>query len=284
MNLSHTQGDLYIPDGAIDDAAFARTTHLGVGAHQDDLEILAYTGIEACYQRDDAWFGGVVVTDGAGSARQGPYADTDDEGMRRIRREEQRKAAFLGEYAFMAQLGYSSRETPENGPQVISDLERIFRAAMARVVYVHNPVDKHPTHIITLQHAIAALLRLNPAERPEALYGVEVWRDLDWLDDEEKVVLRTDRRPHLAQALIGLFDSQIAGGKRYDLAVPGRRLANATFFNAHCIDTVEAAAFAMDLTPVLREGGPTLDALVATHLQRFSSSVMNNLMQAKGPH
>jgi hypothetical protein len=59
--------------------------------------------------------------------------------------------------------------------------------------------------------------------------GCEVWRNLDWLLDEDKQGLPVDDRPNLAAALSGVFDSQISGGKRYDLAVQGRRLANATF-------------------------------------------------------
>ena len=38
-----------------------------------------------------------------------------------------------------------------------------------------------------------------------------------------------------------MFDSQITGGKRYDLAVLGRRVANATFFDA-CIASDAAIA------------------------------------------
>ena len=43
-------------------------------------------------------------------------------------------------------------------------------------------------------------------------------------------------RDNLAAAMNGVFDSQIAGGKRYDLATIGRRAANATFFESHATD------------------------------------------------
>jgi LmbE family N-acetylglucosaminyl deacetylase len=53
--------------------ALARITHLGIGAHQDDLEFMAFHGILACFRmRDDRWFGGVTCTNGAGSSRTGP--------------------------------------------------------------------------------------------------------------------------------------------------------------------------------------------------------------------
>ena len=57
--------------------------------------------------------------------------------------------------------------------------------------------------------------------------------------------------------LIGAFDSQIAGGKRYDLAAAGRKRANATFLDSHAVDRATAVEYAMDLTPLVRD--PTLD-------------------------
>ena len=83
---------------------------------------------------------------------------------------------------------------------------------------------------------IAAIRRCPPAERPEKLYGCEVWRDLDWLTDEDKVVFDVSAHENLQAALLGVFDSQICGGKRYDLATLGRRRAHATYFASHGTD------------------------------------------------
>ena len=48
--------------------------------------------------------------------------------------------------------------------------------------------------------------------------------------DEEKVSLDVSAYPSLAEALVGVFDSQISGGKRYDLATRGAaRLTRRTF-------------------------------------------------------
>ncbi len=66
------------------------------------------------------------------------------------------------------------------------------------------------------------------------MYGCEVWRDLDWLNDDEKVLLDCSQHQNIARALSSVFDSQIIGGKRYDLAVEGRRAANATFGRNVC--------------------------------------------------
>ena len=70
--------------------ALARVTHLGIGAHQDDLEFMAFHGIKTCYHSDAEWFGGVTCTNGSGSSRTGAYGRFSDEEMMAVRREEQR--------------------------------------------------------------------------------------------------------------------------------------------------------------------------------------------------
>ena len=102
------QAVFYVPDGAEEGKAMARTTHLCISAHQDDIEFMAYAPIAECFGRADRWFGGVVVSDGAGSPRSGLYADCSDEGMKAIRVEEQKKAAHVGEYSFQLLLGHPS--------------------------------------------------------------------------------------------------------------------------------------------------------------------------------
>ena len=74
MKLSNPTAGIFIPDGKPEAEALPRITHLGVGAHQDDLEFMAFHGILECFAHDEHWFGGVTCTNGAGSARQGPYA------------------------------------------------------------------------------------------------------------------------------------------------------------------------------------------------------------------
>src|SRR5262249_25512801 len=78
MKLRNPGALVSVPDGRPVEEALARTTHLGIVAHPDDLEILAARGILECYKPADRWFCGIVITDGAGSARSGPYAGLDD--------------------------------------------------------------------------------------------------------------------------------------------------------------------------------------------------------------
>jgi len=278
MRFRSGKGDLYIPDDSKEAAALGRTTHMAVGAHQDDLEIMAYHGISACFASTERWFTGVVATDGAGSARSGIYASYSDDAMQRVRLREQRKAALLGEYAALAQLGWSSAAVKDRAASdVADDLEDLFVSARPDVVYLHNPADKHDTHVALLIRAIDALRRLDEAHRPRHVYGCEVWRDLDWLADDEKVALPVDERPSLATALVALFDSQISGGKRYDLATAGRRLAHATYHESHETDSHAALTYAIDLNPLVEDRTLSIVDFTLGRVDRFRDDVARRL-------
>ena len=277
MRLWNPRADVFVPDGEELNAALARTTDLCVGAHQDDIEIMAYHGIARCFGRQDRWFTGVVASDGAGSPRAGVYGKFTDDEMQRVRLKEQRLAAAIGGYACQVQLGYSTTQIKDsNLSSPAEDLLTVFQAAKPQTVYLHNLADKHDTHLAVSLLALAALRRLSPPDRPKKVYGCEVWRDLDWLPDESKQCLPVSERPNLAAALVSVFDSQVSGGKRYDLATAGRRLANATYFAAHATDEETALTFAMDLTPLLETSTP-VTPYVTGFIDRFKSDVESRL-------
>lgn len=278
MRLLNPQASLFVPDGTEQGAALARTTHLCVGAHQDDIEIMAYHGIAECFGLPDRWFTGVVATNGAGSPRAGIYSSYTDEQMQRIRADEQRKAAYVGGYGCLIQLGYTSAAVKDKKLAAVrDDLLAIFEAARPEVVYLHNLADKHETHVAVSLRALDALRGLSPAARPKKVYGCEVWRDLDWLPDARKQCLPVSGHPGIAAALVGIFDSQVSGGKRYDLATAGRRLANATYFASHATDAETALAFAMDLTPLIEDKAPPPADYVAGFLDEFKADVRQKL-------
>jgi LmbE family N-acetylglucosaminyl deacetylase len=279
VRFSNPQADVFVPDPRENpEGALARVTDLCVAAHQDDIEIMAYAGISDCLDQPGRAFGGVVVTNGAGSPRTGAYARHTDEQMQAVRRDEQRKAAGIGHYAIQIQLAHPSAAVKRRGQAgVAADLGRIFAGCRPRVVYLHNPADKHDTHIAVLLRCLEALRALPPESRPARVLGCEVWRDLDWLPDSVKVALDAGRRPELAAELLKVFDSQIGGGKRYDLAALGRRAANATFFTSHATDALAGVTWAMDLTPLVRDPGVPIEAHVGALLDRFRSEVVERL-------
>jgi LmbE family N-acetylglucosaminyl deacetylase len=277
MELHNSGAEIYAADGSPVDAALARTTHLGVAAHQDDLEIMAYHGILECFGKPDKGFAGVTVTNGAGSPRDGLYARYTDEEMQVVRRKEQKKAAYVGEYSAHVFLDYSSSavKVPHDSP-VVGDLKRLIAATKPQVIYTHNLADKHDTHVAVTLRLIQALRDLPANARPQHLYGCEVWRNLDWLNDDDKVIFNVDGHENLATSLVGLFDSQVAGGKRYDLATMGRRRANATYLASHGVDESTSLIFAIDLTPVM---DPKIDVKEYTlgYIDRFAKEVSGRL-------
>jgi LmbE family N-acetylglucosaminyl deacetylase len=278
MTYKSGKSDFYVPDGASESDALTRTTHLCISAHQDDIELMAYHGIAECFGQPERWFTGVVVTDGAGSPRSGIYGSYTDAEMQKIRLVEQRKAAFVGGYSCQIQLGYSSSQVKDaKSAHVRDDLFAIFQQTRPGTVYLHNLADKHDTHVSTSLRAIQAMRRLPADQRPQKVYGCEVWRALDWLQDEDKQCLPVSNYPSIAAALVGVFDSQISGGKRYDLATAGRRLANATYFASHSTDAETALTFAMDLTPLVNDPTLSLTAYVTDFVNRMRQDVQNRL-------
>ena len=280
LTLTRPNADLFVPDGAEVAAALSRTTHLAVGAHQDDLEFMAAHGVVECFQNPGRWFTGVVVTNGGGSARDFEYKDYTDEQMIGVRRLEQRKAAYVGEYSAMLQLDHPSSAVKDPSAGVVTqDLEQVLKATRPEVVYTHNLADKHDTHVAVALRLIAACQKLPAGKRPTKIIGCEVWRDLDWLCDPDKLAMPVDRHENLHAALMGVFDSQIAGGKRYDLATAGRRRAHATYFESHGTDQHSALIWGMDLTPLL--GGADPAELVKRYIERFQSEVSSRIARLR---
>ncbi len=285
MKFTQPNAQIFIPDGQPESEALGRTTHLAIGAHQDDLEILAIDGILQCFQRDDRWFTGVVVTDGRGSSRTGLYQHYSDDQMQTVRIKEQIKAAVVGEYAAQILLDYPSTAVKDSSnQQPIDDLTRLLQATRPQIVYTHNLADKHDTHIGVTLKVIEAIRQMPATDRPQKLYGCEVWRDLDWLLDVDKIAFDCSAQENLQMALVGVFDSQITGGKRYDLATMGRRRAHATYHASHQTDATTGLTFGMDLSPLIKN--LTLDPLeyVEGFINNFADDIRARFarMQKKG--
>jgi len=203
--------------------------------------------------------------------------------MSAVRRREQEKAATIGNYGFLVQLNYTSKDVKNVAdPGLKDDLVAILREAKPSVLYTHNPADKHETHLAASLTVLRALRALPRPERPARVYGCEVWRDLDWLDDRDKTVLDVGGHENLAAALVGIYDSQIAGGKRYDLAALGRRRANASFFQSHETDRSEGLWFALDLSPLVQDDTLDVADFVLARVDRFREAVAANIRKYRG--
>src|SRR5262245_49758353 len=134
MKLSEAKGEIWMPDGSSETTALKRVTHLGIGAHQDDIEIMSLEGILAGFGSAQHAFMAVIVTNGAGSPRDGLYANYSDEQMQDIRRQEQKKAAFVGEYAAVAFLNHPSAAVKSAGnPGPKNDLKALIAATRPQV-------------------------------------------------------------------------------------------------------------------------------------------------------
>ncbi len=283
MKFHLPSAGVFVPDHTDVTTALERTTHLAIAAHQDDIEIMAIDGILRCYHSAKQRFTGVVVTNGSGSPRDDLYATYSDDDMQVVRRQEQCTAAIVGDYAAQILLDHSSAAVKDpHNDAVISDLEQILLATCPQVVYTHNLADKHDTHVAVALKAIAAMRRLPAEVRPRAVYGCEVWRSLDWLMDEEKVAFDCSTRESLQTALLGVFDSQICGGKRYDLATMGRRRANATYYASHATDTATGMVFAMDLTPLVADPMRDIAATIQDAVSRFAEDVQARIRKFQG--
>ena len=283
MKLHHATAEIFVPDGKPVAAALKRITHLGIGAHQDDLEFMAFHGIQECFAHKSKWFGGVTCTNGSGSARAGKYKTFSDQQMIAVRRREQNQAAKLGKYGVMMQLDFPSRVVKSATDTALKDdLKKILAATKPEIVYTHNLADKHDTHIGVVVAVIQALRELPRSSRPKKVIGCEVWRNLDWLADAAKVVMDVSGHDKLAAKLNGVFDSQIAGGKRYDLATLGRRSANATFFDSHATDTATQLIFGMDLTPIVADESTDLADYATGFIDQFRDDVKTKLKKRLG--
>ncbi len=228
--------------------SMCKVDSLAIVAHSDDAEILAPRGIIESWTSKKS-FGVVVVNDGVGRPRAAAYEGYSNEEMTDLRIREQFAAARAGGYSFALALAYPSSETKEaRNQELIAELREVLALANPRVVYTHNPWDVHPSHISVLQHALWALS--GATQKPDALFGGEVWGPLDRIPDP--YLIRWDctgQEPRLEE-LLSYFASQNAI-KDYHHAVMDRRRSHAKLNNPHVTLPATSIHLGVDLTKVL---------------------------------
>ncbi|OGS47027.1 MAG: GlcNAc-PI de-N-acetylase [Elusimicrobia bacterium RIFOXYD2_FULL_34_15] len=278
MILVNKNAEIFVPDNKPINQAISRTTHMAIAAHPDDLEIMAYDGILKCYNNKNKWFCGVVVTNGSGSPRGGTYSNYSNEKICEIRKTEQKKAAVIGKYGSVILLDYASSEVKNSknkNPE--KDMLELLKLTKPEVVYIHNLADKHDTHIAVALRTIQAIRELPDNLKPKYVYGCEVWRDLDWLSDEDKIIFDVSANEKLAKRLLSVFHSQTCGGKRYDLATIARRKTNATFISFNKIDNATSFIYAMDLTPLIKNKHLNIKKYMLKYINKFSLEVSGKI-------
>jgi LmbE family N-acetylglucosaminyl deacetylase len=279
LALSRLDAEIFVPDGSPPEVALARTTHVGVGAHPDDLEILAGSAIVECHAASDRFFTGIVVADGGGGPRRPEHAPLSNEAMKELRREEQRRAATLGRYSAVVMLGHPSDVVKDASARaVVDDLAALLRATGSRELLTHALTDRHDTHVAVALRVIEACRKLAATELPQRILGSEVWRDLDWLTAGDRVELAADEAESLQAALLAVFESQSDGTRRYDLGTLGRRRAHATFSESHKTERRERVVLAMDPAPLV-SGSQSPAELVRAAIARFQSDVEARLLR-----
>lgn len=231
--------------------ACQKTTHLAIGAHQDDVEIMAMSGILECFGISHNWFSSVTLSTGTGKNRKDIYRTLSDDELKDVRVEEQKKAAIIGNYAVSISMKYQTQEIRMLDSNALEDIKSIILMMKPRIIFMHSPFDNYDTHVAACILTLKALQEVREEYIPERLLGCEVWGSLDWLPTKFKVYLPVQDRENIINACMGVYDSQIYGGKRYDLGVNSRLQSNAVFSLDSKYGYEKKVAFAINLKPLI---------------------------------
>lgn len=263
MKLHNPTAEIFVPDGVSLEIALSRITHVGIGAHPDDVELIGLQGIGICREQRTRGFAAIVATDG-GAAR----------------RREQEQAARLGDYGLLIQLGYDSAWVRGSGRlNLEEDLVEIARHLRPKTLYTHSLLDRHDTHLAVAVAAIRASQRSGWSQTLERAYGVEVWGSLDWLPENMRIALDVSEFCELSEDLLKVFRSQLEGGKRYDVATRARWVANATFADPYGPDRSRLLTWALDLLPIVRNPSGSIISFVRDLLRAHEQRVVTKLQK-----
>jgi hypothetical protein len=100
--------------------------------------------------------------------------------------------------------------------------------------------------------------------------------------DSDKKAFDVSAHDNISAALVSVFDSQVCGGKRYDLATAGRRRAHATYFASHGVDTASQLVYGMDLMPLLKDPSLKITDYMNQYIERFAKEVNGRVNKLAG--
>jgi LmbE family N-acetylglucosaminyl deacetylase len=226
-------------------------THLAIGAHPDDLEIMAGPLIEECLEDARKKLVGVVCTHGVSDSFLSENSKPLISKKIDVRRTEQLKAAELGGYFAVVQLGHSSGAVKDTSFSLLKEqLTALINTIKPQTVYTHNPFDRHQTHRAIFRNVFETLKDSHYS--PEEFLGCEVWRGLDWIDSEKKRALSI-KNPAFIEKLISCFSSQQDSQRDYALGLRSRLKANQTFNDAYNFLESDHILYALDLKHLLEK-------------------------------
>jgi LmbE family N-acetylglucosaminyl deacetylase len=280
---SHSGTIVHSFEDSSPEISLANTTHLGIGAHQDDLEIIAIPGILTCYDQQKQHFSGVIVSDGSGAPRGPGFEDFSETQYIQIRNQEQIVAAKIGRYQAVILLGYSSHLVRDsNRTEITIDLEEIIKLANPEIIYTHNPFDRHPTHAAVCFRTVAALKNLPDTNKPSKVYGLACWRDLDWLSPDHTIPFDCSKSQQLQRDLLDVYHSQNSG-KNYTEAVLARRKSSGTFYQSHQLNHWNSLVLGLDLSPLIFDPQLDIRTYLDQLLNKFTSEIRDLTDHLLGP-
>jgi LmbE family N-acetylglucosaminyl deacetylase len=282
MGKEELNTQLWFPDKDNFDKLSENTTHMAIGAHCDDLEIIGLDGIVRHFENKKNNFYGVVVSNSQGKPYHPKYRNLSPEQIQKIREREQIKAAGIGQYTGLAFLNYPSNriKNKKYKDEITNKIQEIIKIINPKTLYTHNPFDRHPTHVVTCLRVIEALRGLKKSKRPSRVYGVEVWGSLDWLPDDKKVAFDVSAHKQLTEKLLSVYKSQNYKNNRYDEAVLGRMRANSVFSKPHQFSKEKFLIYALDLLPLLK-GKTNIGKYLKRYLETFLEDSLSRIDDVK---
>jgi len=259
----------------------AKTTHLAIGAHPDDIAIMAFHGIEECIGNPTNRFTGVIVGDGSCSLRVGTYASNTPKQMADIRQNEQLKEAKLGNYSHLYLLNTQPKEMRFPHLGLYDHLYKILHDNQPETVYIHSPFCSHEHHLVAMYHSLAALREL--PVKPSRVYGCEVTVGHAMLPDNMLTPLPV-RDFTLARALISAHESQ-SGIRPYAEATIGRWISNSVthsrLLKSDQYIKNPGVSLAVDLTSFVRNSTIPIEAVVEAILDEQNALISDRLKKVR---
>jgi LmbE family N-acetylglucosaminyl deacetylase len=278
--MDKINAQIWLPKKRALDKLPQKITHMAIGAHCDDLEIIGLDGIVKHFKKRGNNFFGVIVSNSQGGPIHPKFKHYSPSKIEKIREEEQIKAAQIGKYKGVAFLRYPSVKIkdPKSSPEIEEKIRELAEYLNPQIIYTHSLFDKHPTHIAVSLRTIEALR--NSAVKPEKLYGVSVWGSLNWLSQDKQVVFNLSSYEKLILKLLRVFKSQRFGPHKHDQALLSKMRADAIYLKTHEFTKHTSLIKAVDLSPLIHKN-LSLDDYLKSYISDLERTLFERINKLK---